>query len=134
MKNYTREVVTLWYRAPELLLGSKYYGTSSDIWSVGCILAEMVNNKTLFPGDSEIDQLFKIFHLLGTPYEESWPGLTHLLFYSDDFPNWSPTNPQDILCIKDQRMTDLFTSMLIYPSNERIAAHEALQHSFFIDM
>jgi len=53
--------VTLWYRAPEILLGSRHYSTPVDVWSVGCIFAEMVNQRALFPGDSEIDELFKIF-------------------------------------------------------------------------
>lgn len=55
------QVVTLWYRAPEILLGSRHYSTPVDVWSVGCIFAEMVNQRPLFPGDSEIDELFKIF-------------------------------------------------------------------------
>lgn len=55
------QVVTLWYRAPEILLGSRHYSTPVDVWSVGCIFAEMVNRRPLFPGDSEIDELFKIF-------------------------------------------------------------------------
>ncbi|KHG04588.1 Cell division control 2 A [Gossypium arboreum] len=55
------KVVTLWYRAPEILLGSRHYSTPVDVWSVGCIFAEMVNQRPLFPGDSEIDELFKIF-------------------------------------------------------------------------
>jgi serine/threonine protein kinase len=59
------QVVTLWYRAPEILLGSQFYSTSVDVWSLGCILVEMVTRKPLFPGDSEIDQLFRIFRTLG---------------------------------------------------------------------
>jgi cyclin-dependent kinase len=56
------KVVTLWYRAPEVLLGSRHYSTAIDMWSVGCIVAEMVlQGHPLFPGDSEIDQIFKIF-------------------------------------------------------------------------
>ena len=58
---YTHEVVTLWYRPPEILLGSPHYSTGVDIWSVGCIWAEMMNYHPLFPGDSEIDQLFRMF-------------------------------------------------------------------------
>lgn len=61
VRTYTHEVVTLWYRAPEILLGSKHYSTAVDIWSVGCIFAEMAMQVPLFPGDSEIDQLYKIF-------------------------------------------------------------------------
>jgi serine/threonine protein kinase len=72
------QVVTLWYRAPEILLGSKHYATPVDIWSVGCIFAEMVNGRPLFPGDSEIDELFRVFRYLGTPNEEVWPGVSNL--------------------------------------------------------
>jgi serine/threonine protein kinase len=61
VKTYTHEVVTLWYRAPEILLGQKQYSTPVDIWSIGCIFAEMAQRKALFAGDSEIDQIFKIF-------------------------------------------------------------------------
>lgn len=56
-----RQVVTLWYRAPEILLGDRHYGTPVDVWSVGTIFAEMIQRKPLFPGDSEIDQLYHIF-------------------------------------------------------------------------
>ena len=61
VRTYTHEIVTLWYRAPEVLLGSKHYSTAVDMWSVGCIFAEMATGTPLFPGDSEIDELFKIF-------------------------------------------------------------------------
>ena len=59
-----KQVVTLWYRAPEILLGSCHYSTPVDVWSVGCIFAEMVTQRPLFPGDSEIDELFRIFRYL----------------------------------------------------------------------
>jgi cyclin-dependent kinase len=61
LRTYTHEVVTLWYRAPEVLLGGRHYSTGVDVWSVGCIFAEMCIGLPLFPGDSEIDQIFKIF-------------------------------------------------------------------------
>lgn len=61
-------MVTLWYRAPEILLGARQYSTPVDVWSVGCIFAEMVNQRPLFPGDSEIDELFKIFRSQSTPF------------------------------------------------------------------
>lgn len=67
LKQYTHEVVTLWYRAPEILLGKEKYSTSVDVWSLGCIFYEIAHKKILFCGDSEIDQLFKIFNALGTP-------------------------------------------------------------------
>lgn len=61
LRTYTHEVVTLWYRAPEILLGGRQYSTGVDMWSIGCIFAEMCTRKPLFPGDSEIDEIFKIF-------------------------------------------------------------------------
>ncbi|WOL10020.1 hypothetical protein Cni_G18774 [Canna indica] len=90
VRTFTHEVVTLWYRAPEILLGSRNYSTPVDIWSVGCIFAEMVNQRPLFPGDSEIDELFKIFRVLGTPNEEIWPGVTSLPDFKTTFPKWLP--------------------------------------------
>ena len=81
IRTYTHEVVTLWYRAPEILLGSKHYSTPVDVWSIGCIFSEMSNQRPLFPGDSEIDQLYKIFQMLGTPDEENWPEVSHLPDY-----------------------------------------------------
>jgi serine/threonine protein kinase len=85
----THEVVTLWYRAPEILLGGRTYSTPVDIWSAGCILAEIVNRAPLFPGDSEIDQIFRIFRVLGTPDESVWKGISSLRDYKADFPQWS---------------------------------------------
>ena len=64
-QKYTKEIVTLWYRAPELLLGEKEYGTAVDMWSIGCIFAELITRKPFFMGDSQIDQIFKIFQYSG---------------------------------------------------------------------
>lgn len=133
VRTYTHEIVTLWYRAPELLLGSKYYSTAVDVWSIGCIFAEMVTGKPLFPGDSEIDLLFKIFSLLGTPDERVWPGVTSL-------PDFNPVIPK----FKRQSITELFSSsgicadgidlfkrMLLYDPGHRISAKRALLHPYF---
>ncbi len=67
IKTLTHEIETLWYRAPEVLLGQRQYSLGVDIWAVGCIFAELVEKHTLFNGDSEIDQIFKIFQFHGTP-------------------------------------------------------------------
>ncbi|XP_021823729.1 cell division control protein 2 homolog 1 isoform X2 [Prunus avium] len=88
VRTFTHEVVTLWYRAPEILLGSRHYSTPVDVWSVGCIFAEMVNQRPLFPGDSEIDELFKIFRIMGTPTEDTWPGVNSLPDFKSSFPKW----------------------------------------------
>lgn len=78
VKNYTHEVVTLWYRPPDVLLGSRHYNTSIDIWSIGCIMVEMINMRPIFPGNSEPDELKRIFKVMGTPSIDKWPGLADL--------------------------------------------------------
>jgi cyclin-dependent kinase 5 len=76
---YSAEVVTLWYRPPDVLFGAKLYSTSIDMWSAGCIFAELANaGRPLFPGNDVDDQLKRIFKLLGTPTEDTWPGVTQL--------------------------------------------------------
>jgi len=75
------------YRAPEVLLGQKQYSLGVDTWSVGCIFHELVEKKTLFVGDCEIDQIFKIFQVHGTPSNDLWPGVAQL-------PDFKPTFPQ----------------------------------------
>ena len=79
VKCYSAEVVTLWYRPPDVLFGAKLYTTSIDMWSAGCIFAELANaGRPLFPGSDVDDQLKRIFKLLGTPTEESWSGVSQL--------------------------------------------------------
>ncbi|GIL66722.1 hypothetical protein Vafri_20204 [Volvox africanus] len=134
VRAYTHEVVTLWYRAPEILLGSKTYSTPVDIWSVGCIFAEMVNNKPLFPGDSEIDQLYKIFQLLGTPDETVWSGCSALPDYKDTFPKWRPQNLAAAVPALGPHGVDLLSRMLVYTPQHRITASAALDHPFFDDL
>lgn len=76
IKPYTHEVVTLWYWAPEVLLGAKEYALGIDSWSIGCIFYELMQGGIFLAGDSEYDQIIKIFKLLGTPNEDVWPGVT----------------------------------------------------------
>ena len=73
VKRYTNEAVTLWYRAPDVLLGSTSYNAGIDLWSVGCIFYEMATGEPLFAGTKEFDQLLLIFQCLGTPSNEDWP-------------------------------------------------------------
>lgn len=107
MRIYTHEVVTLWYRSPEILLGTNYYGPSIDLWSIGCIFAEMSNKKALFSGDSEIDQLYRIFRTLGTPDENIWPDVCKLQDYKPNFPKWHKQNMKKILTNLDDTAIDL---------------------------
>ncbi|OSS47753.1 hypothetical protein B5807_06690 [Epicoccum nigrum] len=82
LRTYTHEVVNLWYTASEILLGGRLYSTGVNVWAVSCIFAEMCTRRPLFPGDSEIDEIFKIFKLSGTPTEADWPGVMN----KDRFP------------------------------------------------
>ncbi|EKM77685.1 hypothetical protein AGABI1DRAFT_114985 [Agaricus bisporus var. burnettii JB137-S8] len=132
MRTYTHEVVTLWYRAPEVLLGSRHYSTSIDMWSVGCIFAEMaMQGHPLFPGDSEIDQIFRIFRLLGTPNEEVWPGVSTLPDYKPSFPQWSKKEVGEAVTQLDAVGLDLVKQMLAYDTAKRISAKRALIHKYF---
>ncbi|KAI8809110.1 kinase-like domain-containing protein, partial [Cladochytrium replicatum] len=128
----TQLVVTLWYRAPELLLGAKEYTTAVDIWSIGCIFGELVNKEPLLPGRSEIDQLSRIFKLLGTPTEKIWPGFSKL-------PNASvinfPSIQHNLLRQKFPYLTDngrdLLLKLLTYDPTQRITAEAAMHHPYF---
>ncbi|KAM0682630.1 Cyclin-dependent kinase catalytic subunit [Mitosporidium daphniae] len=134
MRTFTHEVVTLWYRAPEILLGDKHYTTAMDIWSIGCIFGEMVLQSPLFPGDSEIDELYKIFRILGTPSEESWNGVSTLPEYKTLFPQWHPQALSKVLPQLDIYGLDLLSRMLQFDPAKRISAKQALQHPFFNDI
>lgn len=134
-KAYTHEVVTLWYRAPEILLGQVKYGPSMDIWSLGCIVAEIATAQPIFPGDSEIDTIFKIFRVLGTPDEQIWPGVTQLQDYKQGFPQWSDTHFADVRRLAGSGFgdegIDLLSKCLKYNLVDRPSAGVLLHHKFF---
>ncbi|KAJ0974570.1 hypothetical protein J5N97_016535 [Dioscorea zingiberensis] len=134
VRTFTHEVVTLWYRAPEILLGSRHYSTPVDVWSVGCIFAEMVNQKPLFPGDSEIDELFKIFRILGTPNEDTWPGVSSLPDFKSAFPKWPPKDLITVVPNLEPAGIDLLSKMLRLEPSKRITARQALEHEYFKDL
>jgi serine/threonine protein kinase len=134
VRTYTHEVVTLWYRAPEILLGSRHYSIPVDMWSVGCIFAEMVTRQPLFPGDSEIDELFRIFRVLGTPNEAVWPEVSQLPDYKPSFPQWPSRNLKEVVPGLEPLGVDLLSKMLQYEPSKRISAKEALRHPYFDDL
>jgi len=134
VRNYTHEVVTLWYRAPDVLMGSRKYSTSVDMWSVGCIFAEMVNGRPLFPGSSDADQLIKIFKIMGTPTLDMWPGMEQLPDYKDSFPVYPGVQLKKMVRRLDTSGLDLLQRMLHYNPNERISAEAALHHPYFKDL
>jgi cyclin-dependent kinase len=138
LRTYTHEVVTLWYRAPEILLGGRQYSTGVDMWSVGCIFAEMATRKPLFPGDSEIDEIFKIFRILGTPTEADWPGVTSFPDFKSSFPKWERKQDDEMvnadgIKILGENGLDLLESMLVYDPAGRISAKQAVHHPYFTE-
>uniref|UniRef100_A0A7E4V0M5 Protein kinase domain-containing protein n=1 Tax=Panagrellus redivivus TaxID=6233 RepID=A0A7E4V0M5_PANRE len=135
IRAYTHEVITLWYRAPEILLGASRYSFGVDIWSIGCIFAEMARGRPVFQGDSEIDQLFRCFRILGTPTESDWPGVTKMPEFKMTFPMWSDNSLAKKMSSElDESGLDLLQLMLIYDPNYRISAKNALKHAYFKDV
>eukprot|EP00245_Coleochaete_scutata_P009911 TRINITY_DN336_c0_g1_i2.p1 TRINITY_DN336_c0_g1~~TRINITY_DN336_c0_g1_i2.p1 ORF type:complete len:304 (-),score=63.48 TRINITY_DN336_c0_g1_i2:966-1877(-) len=130
LKSYTHEIVTLWYRAPEVLLGATHYSTPVDMWSVGCIFAEMARKSPLFPGDSEVQQLLHIFRVLGTPNDDIWPGVSKLRDWHE-YPQWRPENLAKTVPQLNDKGIDLLAKMLQYDPSKRISAKEALNHPYF---
>jgi len=130
----TMEVVTRWYKAPELLLGLENYSTPVDIWSVACIFAEMITSNPLFPGECNIDQLQRIFRTLGTPNETTWSGVSLLPEYESQVKSSNTYNPKSFLK-EELKMEghglDLLEKMLPYNPALRISAMSALRHPYF---
>lgn len=129
IRTYTHEVVTLWYRSPELLLKASHYGPSVDLWSLGCIFAEMATNRILFPGDSEIDQLYRIFRTLGTPDETTWPGFSQLTEHKT-FTKFKGRGVGCYIGNFDPDAVDLLGKFLNYDPATRISAIQALAHAY----
>ncbi|GFQ67869.1 hypothetical protein TNCT_126751 [Trichonephila clavata] len=132
---YSAEVVTLWYRPPDVLFGAKLYTTSIDMWSAGCIFAELANaGRPLFPGSDVDDQLKRNFKLLGTPTEETWPGMTQLPEYKP-FPLYHPTTSfAQVVPKLNSKGRDLLQKLLVCNPAIRTSADEAMQHLYFSDL
>jgi serine/threonine protein kinase len=134
VNTFSNEVVTLWYRAPDVLLGSRTYNTSIDIWSAGCIMAEMYTGRPLFPGTTNEDQLVRIFRIMGTPSERTWPGISQYSEYKQNFQMYATQDLRVILPQIDPSGIDLLQRMLQMRPELRISAHDALNHPWFSDL
>lgn len=132
-KPMTPGLITLWYRAPEVLLGTDIYTTSVDMWSVGCIFAELLLNKPLMAGKSELAQLRLIFELLGAPSEQVWPGFSNLPMARKIKipPRQEGTLRAMFRPILGRQGFDLLSRLLCYDPRQRLTAAQALNHPYF---
>jgi serine/threonine protein kinase len=134
VNTFSNEVVTLWYRAPDVLLGSRTYNTSIDIWSAGCIMAEMFSGRPLFPGTTNEDQIIRIFRIMGTPTERTWPGLSQFPEYKTTWQMYATQPLSTILPQIDPIGIDLLQRLLQLRPELRVSAAEALTHPWFNDL
>nr|XP_060639142.1 cyclin-dependent kinase 15 [Anolis sagrei ordinatus] len=134
-QTYSAEVVTLGYRPPDVLLGATDYSSDIDIWGAGCIFVEMLQGQPLFPGVSNtLEQLKKIWMVLGVPTEETWPGVSKLQHYKPE--RFSASKPRRLRMICDRlnktsETEDLAARMLKVCPQNRISAQDALTHCYF---
>uniref|UniRef100_A0AAX7SXU9 Cyclin-dependent kinase 7 n=1 Tax=Astatotilapia calliptera TaxID=8154 RepID=A0AAX7SXU9_ASTCA len=127
---YTHQVVTRWYRSPELLFGARMYGVGVDMWAVGCILAELLLRVPFLAGDSDLDQLTKIFEALGTPTEETWPGLSSLPDYVS-FKIFPGTPLEHIFSAAGDDLLELLQGLFTFNPSARTTATQALKMRYF---
>lgn len=132
--DYTNRVITIWYRSPELLLGETQYGPAVDIWSAACVMMEIFTKRAVFPGDgTELNQLDKIYSMLGTPTRNDWPNIVEMPW----FPLLKPTHRKPNVFEEKYKdlvtpaAYDLLTSMFRYDPAKRPTAAEVLQHLYF---
>ncbi|KAL8042594.1 hypothetical protein ABFX02_09G062800 [Erythranthe guttata] len=128
---YTPSVGTSWYKSPEILLGAKKYSSAVDMWSVGCIMAELFTGKALFRGESELDQIKCVYRVLGTPNEDIWPGFTSLPGSVANFGQLPCNLTRDEFPMLTQVGFDLLSKLLSYDPENRITAEVALRHAWF---
>lgn len=132
--DYTNRVITIWYRSPELLLGATQYGPAVDIWSAACVMVEIFTKHAIFPGNGgEINQLDKIYNVLGTPTRAEWPDITELAWYPLLAP--SERKPSTFEEKYRERVTpaafDLLKAMFAFDPLVRPSAAEVLEHAYF---
>jgi CTD kinase subunit alpha len=132
--DYTNRVITIWYRSPELLLGETQYEAAVDIWSAACVLVEIFTRHAIFPGDGgEINQLDKIYNVLGTPTVETWPGIVDMQWFDLLRPTErKPSTFEEKYRDKVSPMAyELLLAMFLYDPTARPTAADVLEHPFF---
>ncbi|KAF9025608.1 Cdc2- kinase [Haplosporangium bisporale] len=130
---YCEQVVTLWYRAPELLLGDPSYTTAVDMWSTGCIFGELLNHTPLLPGKVERQQIDLIIELLGTPHEKIWQGFNKLPGSSLRMPDQRFSNLKNKFPNITDAARSLLSGLLTYDPKKRLSVKQALAHPYFFE-
>ncbi|KAG5349649.1 negative regulator of the PHO system, partial [Termitomyces sp. Mn162] len=133
VNTFSNEVVTLWYRAPDVLLGSRTYNTSIDLWSCGCIFAEMISGTPLFRGRDNQDQLLHIMRIIGTPTDAQFAKMAKDSpeIQIKQYQRYPKMNLQQVLPKATREAIDLLDKLLKFDPTERITAAEALAHPYF---
>ncbi|KAF2607992.1 hypothetical protein F2Q68_00045975 [Brassica cretica] len=131
-RRFTHQVFATWYRAPELLFGSRQYGAGVDVWAAGCIFAELLLRRPFLPGSTEIDQLGKIFQAFGTPTQSQWSDMIYLPEYMEF--SYTPAPPlRTIFPMASDDALDLLSKMFIYDPRQRITIQQALDHRLSVE-
>ncbi|XP_070961084.1 serine/threonine-protein kinase MAK isoform X4 [Oncorhynchus clarkii lewisi] len=129
---YTDYVSTRWYRAPEVLLRSSIYSSPIDMWAVGCIMAELYTLRPLFPGNSEVDEIFKICQVLGTVKKSDWPeGYQLASAMNFRFPQCVPTHLKTLIPNASTEAITLMKDLLMWDPKKRPTAVQALRYPYF---
>ncbi|XP_020592120.1 cyclin-dependent kinase D-1-like [Phalaenopsis equestris] len=132
-RRFTHQVFARWYRAPELLFGTKQYGSAVDVWAAGCIFAELLLRRPFLQGSSDIDQLGKIFAAFGTPKPFQWPDMVYLPDYVE-YQNVTSPSLRSLFPMASDDALDLLSKMFTYDPNARISTQQALEHRYFSSM
>jgi cyclin-dependent kinase 7 len=126
----TSQVVTRWYRPPELCFGCREYSAAVDMWGVGCILAELLLRRPLFPGSSDLEQVAKIFQVMGTPTDLTWPDASSLPEYVEFKPQ-PKLDVSSLFTAATPDAMDLLSKLLVLHPAKRMGAADALRHAYF---
>ena len=136
MRPYSREILTQWYRSPEVCFGNQEYSIGVDSWAAGCIMAELFLGKPIFRGRSDSEQLITIFQVIGSPNELNWPGFNNIKqkLNLEDFPQFKKVKWSEFIKGLDNNSEDLLERLLTLDPNRRISCKEALLHPYFFDL